>query len=134
MKRCLHTLVCLVAALHLVGGHWGIMQMVAWATMLRDYTVERGLMVGVKDTFDGEHPCDMCRTIATEMGQEEQKKLPLGKNLQEPVSKWFGMQDRIVLPGLKLNEQVAERRNDASRSHATCWEIRPAVPPPRALA
>lgn len=35
-------------------------QEIAWVRMLMSYTAERGLVQGVSDTFDGEHPCEMC--------------------------------------------------------------------------
>lgn len=134
MKRCLHSFVCLVVALHLVGGHWGIMQMVAWASMLRDYTEERGLVTGVKETFDGDHACGMCKKIAEQKGEEERKRLPLRKSTQDSLLKWFGVSPAATLPGLRHEEHAAEVRNDALMAHATSWDTPPPVPPPRGAA
>jgi hypothetical protein len=39
-----------------------LVQEVAWVNMLVTYTQESGLKRGVIETFDGEHPCEMCKT------------------------------------------------------------------------
>jgi hypothetical protein len=39
-----------------------LVQEVAWVNMLVTYTQERGLKRGVIETFDGDHPCEMCKT------------------------------------------------------------------------
>ena len=90
MKRFLQSIVCLIAALHLVGGHWGVLQMVAWARMLNEYTEQRGLITGVMETFDGQHGCAMCKKIADGRQKEQKENLPLTKSGQENLAKWFG--------------------------------------------
>lgn len=63
-----------IALFFLAGGHWGTLQAVAWAGMLVTYTQEDGsLLSGVKKTFDGEHPCTMCKSIKTAKGKEQTK-------------------------------------------------------------
>lgn len=57
----------------LAGGHWGVLQTVAWAGMLVTYTQADGsLLAGVKKTFDGEHPCRMCSSIKEAKQKERQ--------------------------------------------------------------
>lgn len=42
-----------------------MLQGVAWAGMLRQYAQASGsIAVAVEQTFDGEHPCELCRHIA----------------------------------------------------------------------
>ena len=71
--------IALGAALFLVaGGHWGTLQTVAWAGMLWNYTQANGsLLSGVKKTFDGEHPCTMCKSIQTAKSEEQSKPVTL---------------------------------------------------------
>jgi hypothetical protein len=60
------------ALFFIVGGHWGVMQGVAWTKMLWDYSQRAGsLVAGAKKTFDGEHPCRMCDSIKEAKGKEE---------------------------------------------------------------
>ncbi len=67
-----------VALFFLAGGHWGAMQVVAWAGMLVSYTQADGsLLAGAKKTFDGEHPCTMCDSIKTAKEKEQSKPVTL---------------------------------------------------------
>jgi hypothetical protein len=127
-------MVCLVAALHLVGGHWGVLQVVAWAKMLEDYTEERGLIVGVKETFDGDHACSMCKKIAEGEKEEQQKRLPLTKTGHENLTKWFGMSPTRVLPPPAWQEDPGLARICQPVDHDTQWEGQPPVPPPKSIA
>jgi hypothetical protein len=55
-------------------GPLGLMQVVAWGGMLWSYSLkEQSLARGVSKTFDGEHPCSMCKKIG-EVSKEEQKQ------------------------------------------------------------
>ena len=60
----------------MAGGHWGALQTVAWTGMLWSYTQKDGsLLSGVKKTFDGEHPCPMCKSI--KVAKEKERSVPL---------------------------------------------------------
>lgn len=60
-----------LALFFIIGGHWGVLQSVAWATMLWTYTSQDGsVLAGAKKTFDGHHPCSMCRSIKAAKKQE----------------------------------------------------------------
>lgn len=37
-----------------------LIQEVAWVTMFVEYTAERGFARGMVETFDGNHPCELC--------------------------------------------------------------------------
>jgi hypothetical protein len=54
----------LVAALCLtLGFHWGILQSVAWVGMLINYSRAGSLKDAVCKTFDGQHPCPLCKLV-----------------------------------------------------------------------
>lgn len=64
-------LVAALALFFVAGGHWGALQTMAWAGMLWNYSQTDGsLLAGVKKTFDGEHPCAMCKSIKAAKGKE----------------------------------------------------------------
>ena len=76
--RILGHAVAALAMFFVAGGHWGALQTVAWAGMLWDYTQAEGsLLTGVKKTFDGEHPCTMCKSIKTAKKTEQSKPVTL---------------------------------------------------------
>lgn len=56
----------------LAGGHWAVMQSVAWGQMLWEYSQQEGsLLAGAEKTFSGKAPCSMCKHIAEAKQQEE---------------------------------------------------------------
>lgn len=74
--RVFRVILVLGAILHLTGGHWGILQGIAWAKMLVEYSQADGLLEGARKTFDGQHPCCMCKSIATAKERESGKDRP----------------------------------------------------------
>jgi hypothetical protein len=62
----------MTAALFLsAGGHLAILQGVAWATMVRDFSRTGTMTAAVEKTFDGKHPCSLCKKIASARAHEE---------------------------------------------------------------
>jgi len=59
----------------LSGGHLFLLQTVAWGGMTITYAQTERLTVALKKTFDGKHPCKLCRFIAEEKKSEKEKKL-----------------------------------------------------------
>lgn len=64
MKAVFKFLIALMGCLHLCGGHYGVLQGLAWTQMIISYSAESGWIEGARQTFDGEHPCDLCVAIA----------------------------------------------------------------------
>jgi len=72
----------IVALLAATGAHWGALQSVAWTTMLADNLQSASLSQALVKTFDGKHPCPLCKVVAAGKAAEkksdftvEQKKL-----------------------------------------------------------
>src|ERR1700737_5337569 len=65
-----------LALLQIFGGHWALLQTSAWVGMIVQYTQRAGLKAGLAETFDGEHPCSVCKAIQ-DGKKQEQKKAPL---------------------------------------------------------
>jgi hypothetical protein len=63
----------LIAAVQILGGHWAVLQTVAWTGMLVDFARRESLPVAVAKTFDGAHPCSLCHTVAEGRQQEQQQ-------------------------------------------------------------
>jgi hypothetical protein len=64
------TLICAI------GGHWAILQSVAWVGMVVSYSQNSTLQEALVKTFDGKHPCRVCKVVAKEK-QAEQKQVLL---------------------------------------------------------
>jgi hypothetical protein len=135
LNRFVRILVAVLGCLHLCGGHWGVMQVIAWSNMIIDYSSQDGLIEGAKKTFDGEHPCTMCKAI--EEGKKQQSQNRGDDNAptssQGLVLKECTFQKYIDLPtphGCEImifSRPELDVRGDV---RGTC----PPLPPPRALA
>ena len=55
-----------------LGLHWALLQTVAWTGMLVSYSRDGSFKQAVAKTFDGKHPCPLCKVI--EKGRAEEKK------------------------------------------------------------
>jgi len=63
------------------GLHWAALQTVAWTTMLADNLRQQSLTQAVSQTFDGQHPCCLCKAIAA--GKQSEKKTELSFQSQK---------------------------------------------------
>ena len=67
----LSQLVLVVTLCATMGLHWVALQTVAWTQMLVSYSQQESFPDAVKKTFDGQHPCDLCKVV--QAGQNEEK-------------------------------------------------------------
>lgn len=70
-RRLLGCIVMTAALFLSAGGHLALLQGVAWATMIRDYSRTGSVTAAVEKTFDGKHPCAMCKKIAAQRSHDE---------------------------------------------------------------
>lgn len=88
--RCLAVLALVLS----LGLHWAFLQTIAWTGMIVSYARDGSLVEAVNKTFDGNHPCRMCKTIQkvrSDQDQKEQKhQFKLGAKLDLAVI-WQGL-------------------------------------------
>lgn len=114
----------IVAMLGITGAHWFTLQTVAWTTMLAKNLQTQSLSEAMSNTFDGEHPCCLCKKIV--VGKKAEKKNDYSFSLK----KFEFSADRISLivsapTHFFLLSQPEDRICGISSE--------PAVPPPRSL-
>lgn len=80
LSRPLQWLAVLTLTLTL-GLHWAVLQSVAWAGMTISYSRTVGLNEALVKTFDGHHPCRLCRLV------KEGKKAEKHNEAQELATK-----------------------------------------------
>jgi hypothetical protein len=56
-----------------IGAHWAALQSVAWATMLVQNAKQAPIARAIAQTFDGEHPCNLCKGVAAAQGSEKKR-------------------------------------------------------------
>jgi hypothetical protein len=70
----------LILALTLVatiGGHWAFLQTVAWVGMTISYSQESCLSQAMAKTFDGKHPCKLCKFVSEGKKSEQKSEMKL---------------------------------------------------------
>jgi hypothetical protein len=80
LKRLAHALTILTL-MTAIGGHWAVLQSVAWTSMLAQNLRSNSLSQAVQRTFDGEHPCVICKSIA--QAKQSEKRAEFTPELQK---------------------------------------------------
>jgi hypothetical protein len=57
-----------------LGLHWALLQTVAWTGMLITYTRHASFQEAFTKTFDGQHPCALCKVIKNGRAEEKQQE------------------------------------------------------------
>jgi len=122
---------CLIALFAMLGGHWLVLQSVAWTRMLADFSRQDSLKIAFAKTFDGNHPCKMCLQISEGRQQEEQQQR------KNPLLHTERMPDLILDSRPVAADFTPSRLDDVeplvSRLHPDFIST-PLVPPPRTFS
>ncbi len=94
MLKHLPRLVVTLALACTIGLHWAFLQSVAWTTMLVGNLTTVSFSEAVQRTFDGKHPCSLCKVVG--QGKKTEKKS------QElvPLKKFEAMNPALALVSL----------------------------------
>ena len=71
----------ILALIAITGLHWAALQTIAWTTMLADNLQIHSFTQSVTQTFDGKHPCPLCKAIAA--GKKTERKNEFVSQLQK---------------------------------------------------
>ena len=85
MFRRLGNLAVVMALALSLASPWALLQSLAWVSMLVNFSRQVAFTQAVSMTFDGQHPCRLCKTIDAGKAQERhhQKQAPqTGKDLK----------------------------------------------------
>ena len=58
-----------------VGGHWAVLQSVAWVGMTIEFSRTDPLDKAIEKTLDGQHPCNLCHFVAEGKKSEREKEM-----------------------------------------------------------
>jgi hypothetical protein len=112
-----------VALVMMVGGHWMLLQTVAWTTMLADNLQSNSFRVAMTKTFDGKHPCCLCKAIAAAKKSEKKTaSLFQFQKMEFPLPK-----ENLVLVAPSRFDVLFAMEHLFPRSRLQ----RPPTPPPR---
>lgn len=128
----------LLGCLHLAVGQLNCLQIIAWANMIHDYSGERTLTEAVEMTMDGDHPCEMCLSIAEAKAQQSESP---GNNAPAPSEERQNLRlDFQPLDNPQLSRatrwpepKTSPPAGQALLPNATIWQSIP-TPPPKSFA
>ena len=106
-----------------IGLHWALLQSVAWTTMLVNNLTANPVSAAIERTFDGEHPCPLCKAIAK--GRKAEKKTDSLVSLK----KLEALSQSACLP---VAAPAAYPLIKSRQSFADTLAHAPPTPPPRA--
>lgn len=89
-----------LALFSLAGGHWALLQSVAWANMIHDYSAQGSLQTALAKTFSGKYPCSLCKKI-TEEKQKESKSDAIVNDFQKIKTSCWSNSIDILTPSFK---------------------------------
>jgi hypothetical protein len=58
-----------------LGGHHALLQTIAWGNMFVTFSSQDSFSEAVEKTFDGKHPCELCKVVEKSKESEERKPL-----------------------------------------------------------
>jgi hypothetical protein len=114
---------CSLAFLQILGGHWAVLQVGAWAGMIVQYSQQSGLIAGLSQTFDGMHPCPICKAIQKGKKQEDKKAPFLRTELKK---QYLAVRDHF-----QVQQGWVEVYYPGFWQQLQSLALEPTVPPPR---
>ena len=60
-----------LALVSVTGGHWAFLQSAAWVGMALSYSKCDSMTVALEKTFDGKHPCQLCKLVKAGKAAEQ---------------------------------------------------------------
>jgi len=73
--RCIARAVTIFALCCAIGLQWLALQSIAWTSMIIDYSKRGTLCQAIAQTFDGAHPCSLCRVVNKANSTEKKSDL-----------------------------------------------------------
>jgi len=114
----------IIALLAINGAHWVTLQTVAWTAMFTQNLRSGSLEQAMTKTFDGRHPCCLCKQIAAGKKSESKSEFSFSLKKLEFAS------EKIVIT-LTPPTQFSFLSHPDTQTSGLIPE--PAVPPPRPL-
>lgn len=106
-----------------IGGHWAILQSVAWVSMVVSFSKDSTIEAAVVKTFDGKHPCNICKMVRH--GKAAEKKHEAIK-IKSKMDVWIPVRE-FSLPTFATEHETISSFASALRSRSEP----PPFPPPR---
>ncbi|MBK7998513.1 MAG: hypothetical protein IPK15_07300 [Verrucomicrobia bacterium] len=94
MPRRLAQLAIALPLIVAVSGPWAVLQSVAWIGMVISYSQDATIPEAISMTFDGEHPCKMCKVVKE--GRKAEQEQPAVLKTQNKIEFFLEVRPVIV--------------------------------------
>ena len=118
------SLAMIIALSAVTGAHWAMLQSCAWTAMLAKNLREDSFAAAVTRTFDGNHPCRMCKAVAAGKNASRKTEFTGAVNRFE-----FLTVARCVIARVPELSALVPVTDESAAS----WSEQPPTPPPRAF-
>jgi hypothetical protein len=105
-----------------MGLHWVVLQSFGWVQMFVSYAQTEPVREAFIKTFDGKHPCQVCKLVRE--GKRTESKQQLQK-MKAKFDYWLGANEALLFPPLACRWLPITGASAAARVDI------PPVPPPR---
>jgi len=106
-----------------IGLHWAALQSVAWVGMLISYSHSGSVGSAIEKTFDGRHPCPLCKAIGKAQQSGKKQDFQAGGRMDMD----YRRQPALLIP------PVRDFAWPAFVADGSGFSPEPGVPPPRAV-
>lgn len=107
-----------------LGLHWGFFQSVAWMGMVISYSQDAPFKEALAKTFDGKHPCPLCKVVAEGKKSEKKSEATLSLKKFEGLNQVLAI---VISPLASFPAIEAQEVFPEALAHA------PPTPPPRTV-
>jgi hypothetical protein len=121
LQRTGKLLVVLALTLSL-GAHWLVLQSVAWVGMVVNYSQTDSLHEALNKTFDGRHPCSICKLVREGKAKEQKR---------DALKTTTKLEMAIAVRELFLGVPASFPLVTAVAVSVSIWRDTPPTPPPR---
>ena len=122
----LSKLLVVLSLISSIGLQWSLLQSVAWIGMIVDYSRDASIGKALEKTFDGQHPCCLCKMI--QKGRDAEKKQD-----QQQTKSSLKLNLGLVWQTITFNFASNRQPIPSTDSHALPWREAPPKPRPRSV-
>jgi hypothetical protein len=108
-----------------LGLHWTVLQSAAWVGMVVAYSKDASIGEALEKTFDGEHPCPLCKIVETGSKSDNENDKQTAFSKIKKIDLMLATIEALVVPAPEVPDYLPHTQQPVSRKYA------PAVPPPR---
>ena len=111
-----------------LGLHWTVLQSAAWVGMVVAYSKDASFGEALEKTFDGEHPCALCKMVETGSQSDDENDKQTASAKIKKLDLMLAAIETLVVPAPDAPDYLPLMQRPVTKEYS------PPVPPPRSCA